>query len=117
MSVFESINQASSQAIDNSELFLKKSHDYYKLKIFEQLTKSVSMMFKAFALGGLFLISLFFLAIALGLYIGEALENYTTGFLIVGLIFIIICVILFFKRKFIDKLVIQNISKSFFTNE
>ncbi|OIQ23017.1 phage holin family protein [Lacinutrix sp. MedPE-SW] len=117
MSVFESINNASTKAVDKSELYLKKTQEFYKLKIFEQLTKSVSMLFKVLAVGGILLIGIFFLAISLSLYIGKILDNYTTGFLIVGFIFLVLAIILFLLRSYINTFVIQKISKTFFKDE
>jgi len=117
MSVFESLNDASTKAVDKSELYLKKTHDFYKLKIFEQLTKSVSMLFKVLAIGGVFLIGIFFMAISLSFYIGKLLDSYTAGFVIVGIIFTLVSLILFASRNFINTFVIQKISKSFFKDE
>ncbi|WP_055437502.1 hypothetical protein [Lacinutrix algicola] len=114
MSVINSINEASNKAIDQSEEYLRKSHDFYKLKIFQQLSISVSMIFKAVAIGGVFLIGLIFLSIALAFYIGKLLGSYTMGFVVVGLIFSICAVLMYVFRGYIDEKVIQKLSKTFF---
>ena len=46
MNIFESINNNSTKAVDLGEAYLKSSHDYYKLKIFEQMTISLSLIMK-----------------------------------------------------------------------
>ncbi|WP_452223186.1 hypothetical protein [Lacinutrix chionoecetis] len=114
MSVIDSISDASSKAVDKSEEYLRKSHDFYKLKIFQQLSISVSMIFKAVAIGGVFLMGMVFLAISLAFYIGALLDNYTLGFVIVGVILILCAFLLFIFRSFIDSKVIQELSKTFF---
>jgi len=117
MSVFESISDASTKAVDKSELYLKKSHEFYKLKIFQQLSISISMVFKAVAIGGALIIGVTFMAIAMAFYIGALLDNYALGFIIVGSLFVITAFILFLMRKFINTLVIQKLSKSFFKHD
>ena len=114
MSVIDSINQASNKAIDQSEEYLKKSHEFYKLKIFQQLSISVSMLFKAVVIGGALLIGLVFLAIALAFYLGALLNSYTLGFVLVGFIFSLGSGILYMYRGHIDSKVIQKLSKTFF---
>ncbi|MGB1210591.1 MAG: hypothetical protein ACPG41_04160 [Lacinutrix venerupis] len=114
MSVFDSINEASNKALDQSEEYLKKSHDYYKLKIFQQLSMSVSMIFKVVAIGGVFLIGITFLSIALAFYLGALLNSYTLGFVIVGLTYAIISSLLYVFRGSIDSKVILKLSKTFF---
>ncbi|WGD35045.1 hypothetical protein [Olleya sp. YS] len=114
MSVFESLNDTSSQAVDKGEAFLKKSHEYYKLKIFQQLTSSLSLMLKALLIGGLMLIGLVFLAISSAIAIGNNLDSFALGFVIVGALFFIISLIIYLLRKQINNTVIRTISKSFF---
>ena len=114
MSVIDSLNEASNKALDQSEEYLQKSHDFYKLKIFQQLSISVSMIFKAVAIGGLFLIGLVFLSMSLAFYIGALLNSYTLGFVIVGLLFSICALLMFLFRSYIDTKVIQKLSKTFF---
>lgn len=114
MSVFDSINDASTKAIDKSEEYLKKSHEFYKLKIFQQLSISVSLIFKTVAIGGIFLIGVVFLATAAAFYIGALLDDYFLGFVIVGAFFVLSAIVLYFTRSFIDSKVIQKLSKTFF---
>ncbi len=114
MTVFESIQDTSNQAIDKSEEYLKKSHEYYKLKVFQQLTSSISLVLKALLIGGLVLIAFVFIALASALAIGNLLGSFSLGFLIVGLIFMLISVLIYIYRQQINNKVIQSISKTFF---
>ncbi|UAB75704.1 hypothetical protein [Mesoflavibacter sp. SCSIO 43206] len=114
MSVFEQINQTSSQAVDKGEEFLKKSHEYYRLKIFQQLTSSVSLLVKAVVVGAFVLVGLLFLAISAAIGIGKALDSVSLGYLIVGAIFILISVLFYMFRSKINNKVIASLSKTFF---
>lgn len=114
MSLGESISETNAKASDVSKKYLKTSYDYYKLKIFQQLTVSVSMVFKAVAIGGLLLMGLCFLGIATAISIGNTLESLTLGFITVGIIFMVLSLIGFVFRKHINNLVVKKISKKFF---
>lgn len=114
MGLIDSISATNSKATDVSERYIKTSYKYYKLKVFQQLTISVSMVFKALIICGLALISLFLSSIALALYIGDTLSNYPLGFLIVGIIFLTLSVIAYFVKGLIDKKVVKRLSKKFF---
>lgn len=114
MSVIDSINEASNKALNQSEEYLKKSHDFYKLKIFQQLSISISMIFKVLVIGSLVLIALVFLAISLAFFLGALLESYALGFVLVGLLFSLVTFLLFVFRTYIDTKVISKLSKTFF---
>ncbi|SFZ89882.1 hypothetical protein SAMN05428642_101616 [Flaviramulus basaltis] len=114
MRLVDSINDTNSKAKEVGEKYLKTSYEYYKLKIFQQLTISVSLVFKAFAIGALLLLGIVFLAIALAILIGESLDNYALGFLWVGFIFLILSLIVFLFRKHLNNLIIKKLSKTFF---
>ena len=114
MSLIDSITETNAKATDVGEKYLKTSYDYYKLKIFQQLTISTSMVFKAIAIGGLLLIGLCFLAIALAFSIGKALESYTFGFVVVGVLFLCFAVLAFLLRSYITNLTVKKLSIKFF---
>ena len=114
MSLIESINETNTKATKVGEKYLNTSFEYYKLKIFQQLTISTSMVFKTIVIGGLLLIGLSFLAIALAILIGKALESYTLGFIIVGALFICIALLAFSLRSYINNYTVKILSQKFF---
>ena len=114
MGLVDSINDTNTKAKDVGEKYLKTSYEYYKLKIFQQLSTSVSLVLKAFAIGALLLLGIVFLAISLALLIGESINNYTHGFLWVGLIFLILSLIVYLFRKHLNNFIIKKLSKTFF---
>lgn len=115
MSLIDSISETNDQALKVGEKYLETSYKYYKLKIFEQLTISIGIVMKIFLIGGFILIGASFVAVALALAIGEALNNLTLGFVSVGVLFFILSVILFQWRKHINNFIIKRLSKKFFS--
>lgn len=114
MSLSDSISDTNKKAKRVSQQFIDTSYEYYKLKIFQQLTNSLSMIFKALLIGSLLIIAFSFLAIALAFSIGKALDNYTQGFLIVGGLFILFSLIAFMARKQMTNLIVSTLSEKFF---
>ena len=53
MTVFESLNNTTDKATDTAERYVKTSKDYLKLKIFQQLTISISLVSKFAVIGSL----------------------------------------------------------------
>ena len=114
MNIIESLNETTSKITDAGQTYIEKSQEYYKLKIFQQLTVSISMVAKALVIGGLLAIGLLFLAFAVALAIGEWLGHFALGYLIVAGVFILTTGILYWKRAFINKIIIKSLSPKFF---
>ena len=114
--IFESINNTSDKAVDVGEKYIKDTQEYYKLKIFQQLTITISLIAKAFIIGGLLFIGLMFLAAAAAIAIGESIENPSLGYVIVAVIFMIIGAIVYSQRAFINRKIIATISPKFFNS-
>lgn len=114
MSVFKSLENSSVQARNIGEKYLKASHKYLKLKIFQQLTLSLSLVIKFFTIGSFVFLAFMFLAITAAIAIGKALESLTMGCLIVSGILILLALLIFFLRKAIERIVIKAISIKFF---
>ena len=109
-----SLGETNKKAIDTGEKYLNTSYEYYKLKIFQQLTITISMVFKAILIGSFLAIGLFFMALALALFIGEALGNFAQGFIIVGLIFLLSSFIAFLLKNRVNDFVVDLLSNKFF---
>ena len=113
--MFNSIGETTDKATDIGEAYFTASRQYLKLKIFQQLTLSVSMVTKLVVIGAFLFLGLIFCAIAAALAIGEVLENVFFGYLIVGLFFMLIGFSLYIGRSAINKSVLQKIGKKFFS--
>lgn len=114
MSIVESIGETNKKAADLGEKYLDTSYEYYKLKIFQQLTITVSMVFKAILIGSFLAVGLTFTALAVAISIGKALGNYAQGFILVGLVFIFLSFIAFLFKKRINNFVVDLLSEKFF---
>ncbi|WP_274474387.1 hypothetical protein [Mangrovimonas aestuarii] len=114
MNVFESIKDTSNKAFEYSEIYIKTTERYYKLKAFQQLTISVSLISKMLLIGALIFIGFVFAAIALAIAIGYYLGNMALGCLIVGFLFVVIALLVYMLRHVIDHKIISIMSLKFF---
>ncbi|WP_147677821.1 hypothetical protein [Algibacter pacificus] len=114
MNIFESINKSTSNAIKSSENYIKSTEEYLKLKIFQQLALSFSVLIKLALVGGFIFLGFIFLAIAGAIALGELLNSMSLGLLIVGGLLLLIGVITYAFRKYVDKKILRKMSKSFF---
>lgn len=114
--ILESINKTSDKALDIGEKYVKDTQEYYKLKIFQQLTITVSLVVKALVIGGLLFIGLMFLALAAAFAIGSWIDNTALGYVIVGILVLTIAIIIYFNRGFINKKIITILSNKFFNS-
>ncbi|MDY7396626.1 hypothetical protein UMM65_15355 [Aureibaculum sp. 2210JD6-5] len=114
MNIFESINESTTNAVKSGENYIRRSEEYFKLKIFQQLSLSLSALVKIAIIGGFIFLGLIFFAIAGAIALGKLLESIPLGILIVGLILVLFALIAFSLRKSIDKTLIRKFSKSFF---
>lgn len=87
---------------------------YYKLWGFKILMKSTTMMLKVVLLAVMLLIVTIFFSIALALGIGYALDNFAWGFLIVGGIYLIAAIIVYYiQDKIVEGPVLARFSRIF----
>ena len=114
MSIFESINNTSNKATDIGERYIDRSFEYFKLKVFQQLTYTISMIGKALIIGAVLFIGLIFLAFAAAIAIGDALGDVALGYLIVGGVFMIIGLIIYKVRYVVDAKIIEKFQIKFF---
>ena len=112
MSVFENLHNTTDKATDLGEKYIKTSRQYFRLKIFQQVSFSISLFAKLFAIG-----SLLFIAFLLELNLFPPLLLYNNpayGFLIVAGIFILLGLLMYLLRKSLETLVIRTLSEKFF---
>lgn len=114
MSLSDSIGETNKKATAAGEKFLNSSYNYYKLKIFQQLTTSIGLMLKLIFIGGLIIIAMGFMAIAFALFLGEIIENRTLGFVLTGLLFLCLSLITYLFRKHLNNYIVKTLSKTFF---
>ncbi|TPV31467.1 hypothetical protein FJ651_14845 [Paucihalobacter ruber] len=114
MNIFESVSKSTGKMSDSGETYIKKTQEYYTLKVFQQLTISASLIAKALIIGGLLLIVLFFLAFAAAMALGNILNNIALGYVSVAGIFLLFTAIIYFNRHLISNKIIKTLSHKFF---
>lgn len=114
MSVFNDINHTTDKATHIGERYIKASHQYVRLKIFQQLTLSLSLVTKVLAVGSLLFAGLLFLSIAAGIELGNAVNSYSLGFLLVGLIYVMLSIIIYMVRAKFNAYILKKVGPKFF---
>lgn len=114
MGVIESLNETSTKAIDVGEIYYKKTIEYYKLKVFQQLSMTTGLLLKIAVIGGLGFLALIFLSVAGVLYLGNLLNDMVAACLIAGGIFVFFLIIAYVLRKKIDNILVKKLSIKFF---
>lgn len=114
MSVFEDINDTTEKASNIGERYIKSSHQYFKLKIFQQLTLSLSLVAKVLAVGSLLLVGLAFLSVAAAMEMSRLLDSHSLGFLLVGFFYVIISVIIYKLRAKFNTIIIKKVGQNYF---
>ena len=114
MGIFESLNDTSNKAIDVGEIYYKKTQEYYRLKVFQQLTMTTGVLLKIAVIGGLGFLALIFLTVAGIIFLGHVLESMVAACLIAGASFIVFLIIAYIFRKRIDNILIKKLSDKFF---
>ena len=111
--MFEGLNETSTKAVNVGQKYIESSKEYFKLKIFQQLAISISLVGKVLAVGSFVFIAFLFFAISFTIVLGQWLENYALGSCIVGFVFLIISIILYLLRKRINTIVLSKLSEKF----
>ncbi|HKJ06251.1 MAG TPA: hypothetical protein VJ970_02165 [Flavobacteriaceae bacterium] len=117
MAVFESLNETTDKALEKGQEFIKNSEAYYKLKIFQMTTASLSLLLKAVIFGSFMLIAFLFIAFSLAVAIGNALDSNIWGYIIVALLFIGLAVVSYLFREHIENAIIKKLSYKFFDED
>ncbi|SEL01626.1 phage holin family protein [Maribacter orientalis] len=115
MGIIDSLNETSNKAIDVGEVYYKKTQEYYRLKVFQQLTMTTGMLLKMAVIGGLGFLALIFLTVAGIIYLGNILESMVAACLIAGALFIVLLIIAYIFRRKIDNMLVKKLSVKFFS--
>lgn len=115
MGIIDSLNETSNKAIDVGEVYYKKTQEYYRLKVFQQLTMTTGMLLKIAVIGGLAFLALIFLTVAGIIYLGNILESMVGACLIAGALFIVLLIVAYIFRRKIDNMLVKKLSVKFFS--
>lgn len=114
---FEEIREHAENIQEHTKTYVETNIAYYKLKGFKLAMKSTTMIFKFVLIFMCFLMVLLFCSIAAAFAIGQYLNSYTFGFLIVGGIYLLTTGLLFLiKDKIVEGPILEKFSEIFFND-
>ncbi|WP_159801418.1 phage holin family protein [Flavobacterium sp. MK4S-17] len=99
---FEEVKENVDELKKQAQELLDTNIRYYKLWGFKIFAKTTALMLKMVLLAMMLVIVTIFFSIAAALGIGYALDNFVYGFLIVGAIYLLIAIIVYYAQ---DKIV------------
>lgn len=99
--------------VNNISKFIELKLELYELKFKEQLVVIISSFATLALIISFGLFMLFFASLALGFYLNGVLESGFLGFVIVGLIYLLICIILV---VFKDKIITNHLFQALFSD-
>ena len=114
MGVIDSLNETSNKAIDVGEVYYKKTQEYYRLKVFQQLTMTTGMLLKMVVMGGLAFLALMFITVAGVVFLANVIDSMVGACLIAGALFLLLLVIAYVLRSKIDSMLVKKLSHKFF---
>ena len=102
---------------ENIQAYVESMLEYYKLDAFKKITKFTSLLVKLLVIGSIFLFFLGFISVGLAFLIGNAIGSLSSGFFIVGGIYLIAFILfMIFGKPLIDKFILQKFSKLYFNS-
>lgn len=111
---FEKLKDGITDVDTNVKNYVTNIIEYYQLKSFKILMRSISSLTKFMVVGFAVMLTILLLSIAASYGIGQALDNIFYGFLVVGLFFIVVSICIYFLRNKLDKPLLKMFSKFYF---
>lgn len=111
---FEEIKENAEDLKQEVKKLIDANLKYYKLWGFKILMKSTTTMLKIFLLSVMLMIVTIFFSIAAALGIGYWLDNFAYGFLIVGFIYLVMAIVVYYAQdKIVEGFMLSRFSKIF----
>ena len=114
---FEQLKNSLSDSQQSARDYIESTAEYYKLRTFKFVMKAFNGLILVLFLGTLGLLALLFLSIAVSIAIGASMDNYTSGFLIVGGFYLVLGILGYVFRKKLEAPLLKNFSKHYFEEE
>lgn len=117
MGLNEELKENLEKIKDDAKAFIDHNIEYYQLLGLKISSKAFSLVLKIFLLALFLSIALLFLSIAGAFALGNLLNSYTLGFLIIGGFYTVVSGIIYLNRKaLIDLPVLKKLSEIFYEN-
>lgn len=114
---FEEIKDNIDDIKVDSEEFLRSSMNYYRLWGFKVTAKAGSIFMTLLLVGLFIMISVLFFSLSAAFAIGECLDSRPIGFLIVGVVYLLITLLAYlFRKQLVEKPLIKKLSEIIFND-
>ena len=101
---------------DNVHALIEKQAAYYKLWTFKAGMKSITLLIHLFLLSLFVTLAVLFISIAAALQLGEYLNSYAQGFLIISTFYLLMCFLVYLLRDKINRPILEKFSSIFFAD-
>lgn len=117
MIVFEELKDNVEDIQANTKAYVESSIAYYKLLGFKVAVKSTTLILKFVLISMCIIIVLLFMSVAAALAIGQVMDSYIMGFLIVAGVYFVLALLLFLiKDKIVEGPILEKFSEIFFND-
>ena len=100
---------------ENTKAYIESNIAYYKLWGFKVAMKSTTLILKFALIAICLIIVLLFMSVAAAIAIGDLMESYVVGFLIVAGVYFVLALFLFsIKDKIVEGTILEKFSEIFF---
>lgn len=113
--IFENVIENLHDVLRRIENYVLSKAEYYKLRLFKSVMKTIIPMVNLLIFGSLFLFVLLFLSIGAAFWIGSLLDQVFIGFIIVGVFYaLIFLLMLLVGRRIIRRKLLRAFSSLLF---
>ena len=107
--------ESTGEAYGYVKAYIEQQVEYAKLDVAERISTAISSAITTIVVLQLVFFFCGFLSIALGIYVGQRMDSYVKGFLLVGGIYALFTIVLIiFRRPLVTNPVVSRIIKIFF---
>lgn len=115
---FEEIKENAEELKNHAKELFESNIRYYKLLVFKSLVQTTTATVKGVLLAVCAWFVILFLSIALAMGLGYWLDNFAYGFLIVGLLYLVLAIVVYYGAgKMVEGKLMAKFSKTFFSND
>jgi hypothetical protein len=111
---FKELKYNISEIDDHFNSYVDESVEYAKLKSFKLSMVVVTYFAKLFIIGIVGLLALLLLSLAASLALGNMMNNTIYGFMVMGLIYVLLGIVCYIFRNKLHKPILRMFSKNFF---
>lgn len=111
---FDKIKKGLSESESAARDYVDATAEQFKLQTFRFAMKLVVNSVKTLLLGLFFLLTFFFISLALGFYLNALWLSEFQGFLAIGIFYMIVGIIIYLLRSRLERPILRSVSKYYF---